>query len=242
MGIYFESVTNDLVFGIVLICVSIYVYVKFVVFTYWERREIKYFPPTFPFGNVGPVVRQQMHFGILAAELYRKTSEPFIGLFGTIRPTLMVRDPELLRHIFIKDFNHFVDRGVHNDERYDPLSGHLFAMKGDRWKNLRVKMTPLFTSGKLKAMMSTLLKCGHILQNYIEEAGKKNEVVEVRDLSLRYTLDIIGSVAFGLDVNVIENPDNEFCVIGKKVFFPFDRAVNWITNSVYLLGNSFGIC
>lgn len=37
----------------------------------------------------------------------------------------------------MKDFSHFCDRAVHVDEKLDPLSGHLFALKGEKWKHLR---------------------------------------------------------------------------------------------------------
>lgn len=217
MGLYFENIFADLTVGLALICVVFWVYVKFFVFTYWERRSIKYFEPSFPFGNVGPTVMQKMHIGVCAQELYRRTTEPFIGMFGVTRPTLMVRDPELLRLIFIKNFSHFIDRGVYIDEKHDPLSGHLFSLNGEKWKNLRTKLTPAFTSGKLRAMMTTLLNCGDILQKHVGEAAKSGNVMDVRDVTANFTTDIIASVAFGLETNSFDDPDNEFRHYGRKV-------------------------
>lgn len=47
-------------------------------------------------------------------------------------PTILVRDPELLRKIMVKDFDHFVDHVEFTDEETDPLSAKMvFAMKGD---------------------------------------------------------------------------------------------------------------
>lgn len=218
MGLYFENISTDLAAALMVICATIFVYIKFIVFTYWERRGIKYFPPSFPFGNVGPTVMQKMHIGVCTQELYRKTTEPFIGMFGVTRPTLMVRDPELLRLIFIKDFSHFMDRGVYIDEKHDPLSGHLFSLSGEKWRNLRTKLTPAFTSGKLKAMMTTLINCGDNLQKHIGEAAKNGKVIDVREVTANFTTDIIASVAFGLETNSVANPDNEFRHYGRKVY------------------------
>lgn len=80
-------------------------------------------------------------------------------------------------------------------------------------------MSPVFTSGKLKAMFSTLLNCGEPLQKYINKMSAENKSVEFRELAARYTTDIIASVAFGLEVNTIDNPNTEFRRFGRKVKF-----------------------
>lgn len=84
------------------------------------------------------------------------------------------------------------DTGVYIDEVHDPLSGNLFGMCGDKWKNLRAKLTPVFTSGKLKAMFSTLLDCAVPLKRYLNREAENGNVVEMREIAARYTTDIIG--------------------------------------------------
>lgn len=127
-------------------------------------------------------------------------------------------DPELVRTILIKDFAHFSDRGVFCNEDYDPLSAHLFTMTGQKWKNMRGKLTPTFTSGKLKAMFATFVDCGSTLQNYLENLINKNEMLDVREISARHSTNIIASVAFGIDVDTISEPNHEFRENGQKIF------------------------
>lgn len=74
---------------------------------------IKYVEPTFPFGNFKPTIMQKKTGGELVADIYKNHKEPYIGIFGAFRPMLVVRDPKLIRLMFIKDFQHFVDRGVY---------------------------------------------------------------------------------------------------------------------------------
>lgn len=83
--------------------------------------------------------------------------------------------------------------GVYINEADDPLSGHLFAMYGDKWKNLRAKLSPVFTSGKLKALFSTLVDCGVPLKRHLSREAEKGNLVEMRELAARYTTDIIGN-------------------------------------------------
>ena len=107
------------------------------------------------------------------------------------------------------------------DEKYDPLSGHLFSLKGNKWKNLRSNLSPLFSPGKLKKMFPTFLDCAVNLENHVEKcATSGNNVIEIRDLLARYTTDIIASVAFGIDNFSIDERDNEFRKMGAKVFAP----------------------
>lgn len=98
------------------------------------------------------------------------------------------------------------------------MSGHLFSLGGEKWANLRAKLTPAFTSGKLKAMFSSLVNCDEAVQNYLEKAVNDGRMVEIRDLASNITVNIITSVAFGIDSNSINNPKSEFRECGRKVF------------------------
>lgn len=44
------------------------------------------------------------------------------------------------------------------------------------------------------------------------------KTIEVRDLTARFTTDIIGSTAYGLDVNSFKDPDAEFRKYGRMIF------------------------
>lgn len=42
--------------------------------------------------------------------------------------------------------------------------------------------------------------------------------VDIKDISAKFTTDIIGCIAYGLNVNSLNNPDAEFRKYGKMVF------------------------
>lgn len=217
MAILFKNISSDLVTLLLILTTCAYLYIRYI-YSYWQRRGVKFLPPSFPFGNFGKTFLQKLSIGELAEEFYHSTTEPFIGVYGALRPTLLVRDPIVIRDILIRDFQHFTDRGVHSDEINDPLSAHLFSLAGEKWKNLRIKLSPTFTSGKLKAMFSTLVDGGKSLQTYMDGIAKNSETIEIRELSARYTTNIIASVAFGVDVNCIDNPNTAFRKYGRQFF------------------------
>lgn len=132
-------------------------------------------------------------------QLYNASSERFIGMYGVFQPILLVRDPELVHNILAKDFDHFTDRG-------------------DKWKSLRVKLSPTFTSGKLKSMFPTFVDCGHGLQNHLDDASRTSETINIRDVSAIYTINVLASVAFGIQIDTFKDPDNDFRRYGRHMF------------------------
>lgn len=89
----------------------------------------------------------------------------------------MIRDPTLIEQIMIKDFSIWMDRDNHVDTRVDPLSNHLVNLTGTKWRNLRKKLTPTFSSGKLKIMLQQLVKCSDsMVKTFEKNSGKPIEV------------------------------------------------------------------
>lgn len=200
--------------------VTAYAFVKYS-YSYWDRKGFKSIKPKFPFGNLRDSFLQRICQGEEYRNLYRKSTEPFVGIYGFVRPILLARDPAFIRSVLISDFQHFVNRGVHYDEERDPLSAHLFAIDGDKWKNLRVKLSPTFTSGKMKAMFKTLVDCGEPLLNVIARTTKTSDrIVEIKELTARYSTNVIASVAFGLETNCIDEENAPFRKYGQRFFDP----------------------
>lgn len=126
-------------------------------------------------------------------------------------------DHDTIKAMLIKDFNNFMDHGVHFDEIGEPLSAHLFAIEGTKWKNLRAKLSPTFTSGKMKMMFQIVHNCASNLTRVVDKESKCGPV-EFKDLFARYTIDVIVNSAYGLECNSVENPSVDFRTMGKKIF------------------------
>lgn len=117
MDCLFCSLFNYFISIAVIILTCVYLFFKYT-FSYWDRRGIKYVQPIIPYGNFEKTFKQTKSAGQVVSEIYKNTNEPFIGIFGAFRPILVICDPQLIRQILIKDFHHFVDRGVYSDEKF----------------------------------------------------------------------------------------------------------------------------
>ncbi|XP_046751467.1 probable cytochrome P450 6a14 [Diprion similis] len=206
--------------AIAIICV-VYTYFKYVTLRYWKRKNIEYVKPVVPFGNIWPLLSGRSSIGELFRDLYfSKKKSPVFGIYLLHKPALVVNDPNLIRFVLTKEFAHFHDRGVYCNEKIDPLSAHLFAVPGEKWRFLRSKFSPTFTSSKMRQMFFTMGECSEKMAAYITDKAKNRELVEIKNLVARFSTDVIASVAFGIQANSIENPDAEFRKWGQKFFQP----------------------
>ncbi|XP_063930105.1 probable cytochrome P450 6a23 [Zophobas morio] len=196
-------------------------------YQYWERKKVPYFKPTIPYGNGSSPLRRKENSGIRIARLYAEMKAKgwkHGGLFSVLTPAYLVIDLDYLKNIMTKDFHYFVDRGLYYNEDADPLSAHLFAIGGEKWRNLRTKFTPTFTSGKMKMMFQTLVDCIPNFLSKIEADRVAKAPIDIKETLGCFTTDIIGSCAFGLEFNTFKDDDSPFRRYGRK-FFDRDRLV-----------------
>ncbi|GJQ73206.1 Cyp6a9 [Trypoxylus dichotomus] len=140
------------------------------------------------------------------------------GVFQFFKPTYVPIDPEYIKDILIRDFPHFADRGMYHNEKDEPIIRNLFFMEGTEWKNMRMKLSPSYTSGKMKLLFKTMLDCSEPLVKRIKDLTENEQIIDIKDISARFTTDVIGSCAFGIECNSFESPNSEFRMYGKKVF------------------------
>jgi cytochrome P450 family 9 len=143
--------------------------------------------------------------------------------FGTT--AFWVQDPELLKHILIKDFDHFVDRRDLKSPKGDTLFGKmLVSHKGDQWKGLRSKLSPTFTTGKIKRMFQLMNASGKRFVSYLEKESSLSEggggEIEMGDAYSKLTMDVIAAVACGIDSKAFDSREPSlFHRMGNKLRF-----------------------
>ncbi|XP_037953932.1 probable cytochrome P450 6a18 [Teleopsis dalmanni] len=198
-----------------LVTIGFYFYRKNL--NYWKDRGIPCAEAHPIYGSVRGIIKTRIIQDIFG-ELYTKYKNvgPFVGIHFFQRPAAFVVDPMLAKRILIKDFSNFPERGTYHNEEDDPLTGHLFALDGAKWKPLRQKLSPTFTSGKMKFMFPTVVNVGEQFIDVLGEMVKSEHNFDVRELCARFTTDVIGTCAFGIECNSLKDPNAEFRCWGRK--------------------------
>uniref|UniRef100_A0A0K8TV46 unspecific monooxygenase n=1 Tax=Epiphyas postvittana TaxID=65032 RepID=A0A0K8TV46_EPIPO len=197
-------------------------------FDYWRRRGVKHDQPWPLFGTNAKNYLMQATIMKMATDTYKKyPGEKVVGYFRSSTPELVIRDPALAKRVLISDFNSFHRRGIFPAKHgLEPLQKNQFGADDDLWRLLRLRMTPAFSSGKLKAMFPLIVERTERLQVRLKREVSKKEAIDARDLMARYTTDVIGTVGFGVLSDSLNDEDAAFRQLGLKlVSFNLSRVL-----------------
>ncbi|XP_059051536.1 probable cytochrome P450 9f2 [Achroia grisella] len=231
---------------IIFIVTTVFFYILYVhkkIHYFFKERDVKFLPGVPMFGNMyQSTVGKKHYLEDLAAVYTAFPDEKYVGLIEGGSPIIIIRDPELIKTITVKDFDHFVNHKQFFDPDVDPLfGGSIIMMKDDKWRDMRVTLSPAFTGSKMRLMMNFMTEVSHNIIDYLKE--HISEEIHVDDLVRRYTLDVIGSAGFGIQVNSVRDKDNEFFKIGMNLFtFDFHQKLALFMSAQFpKLGKKLGI-
>ncbi|XP_059622551.1 cytochrome P450 9e2-like [Phlebotomus argentipes] len=205
-----------------LVYFLIYLAFKWSTATYssFQSRGLKFIPPFPLFGNFKNVILQTNSFKNVVQGFYDYfPKEKVIGIFEMRKPMFLIRDPELIKQLTVKDFDHFQDHRANLDEDIEPIFGRSLAiLKGQRWRDMRSTLSPAFTGSKMRTMFHLVSDCCTDTVSYLQNQVQDNEpfLIDLKDLFTRLTNDVIATCAFGLKVDSLTNQNNEFYLAGKQ--------------------------
>ncbi|XP_073811653.1 cytochrome P450 6g1-like [Musca autumnalis] len=176
------------------------------------------------------ILRFKTNFCLTLKEIYEEPNfahASVVGIYGLYKPSLLIRDPELIKSILIRDFDRFCNRFSKPDPHIDAISANnIFFGDYKLWKEMRTKFSPMFSSGKLRSMYPLLLAVGDNMTEHLKQQGEVFDL-EVKDLCARYTTDVIATTILGFSSNSLENPAEQMNIETRKLgTFDMQRALN----------------
>lgn len=190
---------------------------------YWKSRSIPSIEPDLWHGNTQGM-GTNYHTMDFMKRVYNefKGQGGFGGAFISVNPVLVITNLDLVKSVLIKDFKYFQNRGIYYNSKDDPISEHISNIEDEKWKNVRSKLTPTFTSGKLKLMFETISSFADKLNIVIKRESSDCGSIEIKDILARFTSDVIGNVAFGIECDSLKDKNSKFYEMAVRSMNSFD--------------------
>lgn len=148
-------------------------------------------------------------------------NERFFGTYEALgMPGYTIRDPELIKQMGIKDFDHFVNHVFQIEEGSEPtLGASLFFMRDQRWKDMRATLSPAFTGSKMRLMFGLIVEVCQVFTNFLKTDIKSSSGKEydIKELYSKLANDAIASCAFGMNIDSFNHEKNEFYQSGQVI-------------------------
>lgn len=178
-------------------------------FTFWKRQGI----PAIP-GIVFSWATQPFH------EFTIKRWKEFGRIYGGYSINhyiLIVNDAKLIRDYSIKENHKFPER-FHAHLGTSSIRHSLFMMTANEdWKRIRSIVSPAFTSGKLKSMLTLI---NHVVDNFIQHLDKQsnsNEKFDIKIYTSAFAMNVIASCAYGINVDSLSSPNHPIVEQVKRI-------------------------
>lgn len=193
------------------------------VHSHFSNQGLPNLEPVPVFGNLLSAFLGRESIVDLFNRSYNKFKQSRIhGLFMFSDISYVITDPELVKRLTIKDFDHFIN---HNEllATFDRVFGKtLFGMKGQLWKDMRSTISPIFTSSKMKSMFGLL---NHHVQDFIkhfeQKAGNGTVDIDAFEVFTRFTADGIATAVLGFEGDCVKNDDSGLFKLCKGIVHSF---------------------
>lgn len=184
-------------------------------FDFFEKKGIPFMKPVILLGNLGPRMKATTSFHEFQLEIYNHfKGSPYGGVFEGRVPMLNIMDPELIKAITIRDFDHFTDRISLPTKQPRFASRSLLNLQGLEWKGVRSTLTPAFSSSRLRHMLPLIEMCSQQMVEFLKQYDKKD--VEMKNTIGHFTLEVIGACAFGIKGGALADENAHFFKVAEK--------------------------
>ena len=162
---------------------------------------------------------------IMIEQYQEMEGESLYGIYFGGSPAIVIKDPELMKQMLVKDFNFLMDRlgdgtkGMFAKSFTDQVWKKQMAMADAKdWKDIRATFSPIFTSGKMKAMVPFIEKVRGELIKAFGVFAENDEEFELREQLGKFSMDSIASCAFGVEAKSFEDQESPFVRNAKAIF------------------------
>ncbi|CAI9733871.1 cytochrome P450 3A8-like [Octopus vulgaris] len=122
-----------------------------------------------------------------------------LGFYICNQPHILISDPEMVKEICVKHFAVFTNR--YDVFPQNKISDRFISfLKDNHWKFTRTVLLPTFSTSHLKQTMGIMNSVVKNLEENFSLFADSDKAVEIKQVFSHYTVDMIASTAFGIEV------------------------------------------
>ncbi|KAM6155273.1 cytochrome P450 3A4-like isoform 1-T1 [Rhynchocyon petersi] len=138
------------------------------------------------------------------------------GFYDGQQPVIAITDPNIIKTVMVKEcYSNFTNRRAFGPVGF--MKSAVSVAEDEEWKRMRTLLSPTFTSGKLKEMVPIISQYGDVLVKHLREESEKGKPVALKNIFGAYSMDVITSTSFGINIDSLNNPEDPFVQKVKKL-------------------------
>ncbi|XP_062865749.1 cytochrome P450 3A30-like [Trichomycterus rosablanca] len=184
---------------------------------YWPHGFFKRLgvagPKPLPF--IGTMLEYRKGIQVFDLECFKQYGRIW-GIFDARQPVLCIMDKEIIKTVLVKEcYSLFTNRRNFrlSGEMYDAVS----LAEDEDWRRIRSVLSPSFTSGRLKEMFGIMKTHSHSLVTNLKKTSERGEAADIKEFFGAYSMDVVTSTAFSVDIDSLNNPNDPFVTNIKKM-------------------------
>ncbi|KAI1714446.1 cytochrome p450 domain-containing protein [Ditylenchus destructor] len=156
----------------------------------------------------------------------------YFGAFMLNKKEYTSADLDFVKAVCVKEFSHFQNRAfigsANTKVGKKSIMRNIVSIKtGEDWKRVRNRVTPTFTTGKIKKLIPTFNECAKKGFGVVEEHIKQGKELDLKVLMSQIGMDVIGRGGFSMDLDVYSPEESIWLINARKSFSGF--LTSWKT-------------
>ncbi|GAA6083434.1 cytochrome P450 3A30-like isoform X4 [Tachysurus ichikawai] len=198
--------------ALILILISLLLLYGYWPYSFFKRLGVPG-PKPVPFFGTMLEYRKGMHnFDMECFQKYGK----IWGMYDARQPVLCIMDTEIIKSVLIKEcYTLFTNR--RNFRLNGPLYDAVSVIEDEDWRRIRSVLSPSFTSGRLKEMFGIMKSHSRSLVKNLQKTSERGESADIKEFFGAYSMDVVTSTAFSVDIDSLNNPKDPFVTNIKKM-------------------------
>ncbi|XP_053086086.1 cytochrome P450 3A27 isoform X5 [Pangasianodon hypophthalmus] len=198
--------------ALIVILISLIVLYGYWPYGFFKRLGV---PGPKPVPFLGTMLQYRKGIHNFDMECFQKYGKIW-GIYDARQPVLCVMDTEIIKTVLIKEcYSLFTNR--RNFRLNGPLYDALSMAEDEAWKRIRSVLSPLFTRGRLKEMFGIMKSHSRSLIENLQKTSERGESADIREFFGAYSMDVVTSTAFSIDIDSLNNPKDPFVSNVKKM-------------------------